>query len=346
MDTKVDRAKDEADFELHVADSTTKPDLTPSNGPQEVEDPSSFLTVHIVANHSSDEESSSVSQVGLNESAGSSSVSSLPSLSTTPIVTEDLATSGESSVTTEPMLTVRSNAGQAKGTPTPSVMEYGSSDMSQVGTLEETLKSAMHVTQVLLGHPSQEDIHIEQAPTISGINDDDIKSTQAVLSLTSASLMGNQMVEKSQESTDDTQENGEHEVEDDLLPQGPPLIPDSFNLSPLINRKSRRDNHLTDEEYNSSDWPQPRGRLMAYSAFTSDSGGYIKTGMATPHRVGSTPTGESGRQLSVIREPPAGENDDCGQSLADFIDRPMDVKRGSQHRWKHGPNRIGSGGNF
>jgi hypothetical protein len=333
LDAMVDGAKDEPDVEL--ADLTTKQTLTGLSEPQEVDSRSCFLTVHKVQ-HSSDEEGGSVLRAGL---SGSSSISSLPSLSMTPVVPEDFATSIESGATMQSMLTDGSNVDKAKETA--SVTEHSNKVVAQVGSLEETLKSAVHVTQVLLGHPPQEDIQIKPAPAISSINDAEIESTQAVLSLTGDSLMGgNKMVEKSQETTENTRENGEHEnVDDSLPPQGPPLIPDSFNISPLINRKSRAENHMTDEDYNSSYHLQPRARSMAYSAFASDSGGYIKTGMATPHRVGGTQTAQSSRFLPAIREPPAGKNEDCGQSLADFIE---DVNRGPQTRWKPGSNKIGN----
>ena len=285
-----------------------------------------------------------------------SSTGSQPSLSSTPIVSEHLTVESQSADTPQSYFARTTDVVEMRETlPNESLTELSSSDLSQTGHLEETLKSAMQVTQVLLGHTPPEHIEIEPVPIISTTNDATIESTQALLDLTAASLTGNVVPGTQEEKPPEDASESVHTGY--VPPQGPPMIPDSFELSSLTTRQSRGDTrHASgdnEQEFDFSEHSlQPRARASAYSAFSLDNVGYVKTGMATPHRVGSSAAKEeergSGYQPMIesnSRRMPSGNSDESRQSLADFIDRPSGVRRGPQSRLKQrGPNKIGSRG--
>lgn len=333
---QVDSVEDET--EMPLADLTTEHNFIQPQSNKQTRDaihPPYFPTIPEDALSLGEEENVVLKRQS--ESTDESTNNSLPSLSTTTLVVEEIAPTDEGGLTfTAPPLT-----GSIEDNTVEEAIPDGeiTSSVSHMGNMEETLKSAVHMTHVLLGHAQPEDIHIEPAPTICS---NEIQSTQALLDLTTASFIKTRAEGDSQdaegESKDavkDPKENGRHEA---IVPQGPPMIPESFKLSPLSGRLSSRDNEIGDEY--SSDQPQSRSRALAYSAFTTDNA-YIKTGMATPHRVGSLQTKEKeSRSPPVIHE--LGANDENGQSLADFIDRPSDIKRSPPNRWKLGPNRVDS----
>ena len=367
---QVDSVEDET--EMPLADLTTEHNFIQPQSNKQTRDaihPPYFPTIPEDALFSGEEENVVLKRQS--ESTDESTNNSLPSLSTTTLVVEEIAPTDEGGLTfTAPPLTgsIEDNTVEEAipdGEVTSSVSHMGNmeetlksiedntveeaipdgeitSSVSHMGNMEETLKSAVHMTHVLLGHAQPEDIHIEPAPTICS---NEIQSTQALLDLTTASFIKTRAEGESQDAEGESQdavgdpkENGRHEAIEHPLPQGPPMIPDSFELSPLSGRLSSRDNEIGDEY--SSDQPQSRSRALAYSAFTTDNA-YIKTGMATPHRVGSLQTKEKeSRRPPVIHE--LGANDENGQSLADFIDRPSDIKRSPPNRWKLGPNRVDS----
>lgn len=335
----VDSGKD--DTETPLADQTTKHNFTQpqSNKPtREALQPPHFPTILEDTLSSGEEVVPKRQSESADDERGHSSFPIAPS------VVKEIATTDEGGLTFNPTpltssieestLTVVSSFEEStvKG-----AMPDGgiTSSVSHMGNMEETLKSAVHMTHILLGHAQPEDIHIEPAPTICST---EIESTQALLDLTTASFTKNRAEEEAQDAVVGPKENGQHEVIEHPLPQGPPMIPDSFELSPLAGRLSRGDNDIKDEE--SSLQPQFRSRTLAYSAFSTDNA-YIKTGMATPHRVGSSQAEDKETRLPhVIHE--SGANDENGQSLADFIDRPSDIKRSPPNRWKLGPNRVDS----
>lgn len=332
----VDSVEDDA--ETPLADLTTEHNPTQPQSNKQIRDPPYFPTIPEDTLSSGEEES--VVLKHQNESTDEPT-NNRPTFSTTPSVVEEIAPTDEGGLTFNPPPL----ASSIEDSTVEGAIPDGeiSSSVSHMGNMEETLKSAVHMTHVLLGHAQPEDIHVEPAPTMCS---NEIQSTQALLDLTTASFTKTRAEGESQDAegelqdaVEDPKENGQHEVIEHPLPQGPPLIPDSFDLSPLSGRLSSRDNEIGGEY--SSDQPQSRSRALAYSAFTTDNA-YIKTGMATPHRVGSLHTKkDKGSRLSpVIHE--LGANDENGQSLADFIDRPSDIKRSPPNRWKSGPNRVDS----
>ena len=277
------------------------------------------------------------------DSAGSTA-SSAPSLSTTPVVPEEFATLGAScdrfqSSSSLPAA-VRSNTVETREPlPNESLTRLGSSAVSQ---MEETLKSAIHATQLLFKHtPPPEHTQINPAPTILDTNEAEIEAAQALSGLKAASVTSRRALAEDS-LVEKAVENGQHESKDAPSLEGPVLIPDSFELSSLTDRQSHSDNQTNEEE--DYERPQPQARMMAYSAFTLDNIGYMKTSMATPHRVSSSTQRE--HRYTGVREMSGGleESLENGQSLADFIDGPSDTRRNSpRNRWKEdGPSQFGS----
>ena len=297
-----------------------------------------------------DDEDCSMRESGKSDSSDSTT-NSLPSLSTTPVVPQEFTTLGESWDRSRPSVEELkiNDAGE-----TQSLTKLSSSAVSQTGPLEDTLKSAVHVTQLLMGHTAPEQIPIEPAPTILNTNTAEIESTQALIGLTAAAFSGNVALEVPHDMTTEekTVENGEkRESEDFPSLQAPPMFPDSFELTSLTNRHSHNKSDMTQENDrgDGSEFLQPRRpRSMAFTAFNVDNVGYVKTSMATPHRVGgSTHRDDEGRSLNhsahkMNRGLLVDESSENGRSLADFIDRSSDTRNGPQNRWKlKGPGQFG-----
>ena len=341
------------DSETPLADETTEHTFTQSFGALneasrrwsvEAQHPQLyFSTIHEDTPPSGDEDGGA-SDGRLSGSAEDSNTSGSPSLSTTPIVTDERELGSRGLAMNQPFSNQLNSAVDDDRHPSDSVMGLSSS-ATQVGSLEETLKSAMHVTQVLLGHTPPEHIQIEPAPMICSTNEAEIESTQALLNLTTASFMGgNQRVKESPELTADARETSPQGAKEELA-QGPQRIPDSIELSLLSNRQSRGSNLATEDDHAFSNLPLTRPRAMAYTTYTMD-GGYMKTGMATPHTVGSSSERkrhqESLYPSTVTHESRGGsaENEEDGQNLADFIDGPSEL----HNRWRGGLGKVRSRG--
>ena len=263
------------------------------------------------------------------EEGGDSTTSSAPSLSTTPVIPDRYP--GDRN--TSPLLLSRDRMRETLPNDS-STTELGSSVVS--GHLEETLKSAVHVTQLLLGHTAPEQIQIEPVPTIIGTNEAEIESARALQGLTAASFAGQATLRGPHDVLEETVNNGREEKEEDSAPpQGPPTFPDALQLP---SRTSGDEQGMS----TSPEWPRPRS--MAQSAFTLDNVGYVKTGMATPHRVGGGSAEGRERYTTSSRGSPGNRN---GGSLVDFIDRPSDTRNSTQNRLKpRVPDIFGPRGAF
>ena len=280
------------------------------------------------------------------EEGGDSTTSSVGSLSTTPVVHErivkvDNTVESASSSSSFAALSRDETMGETLSNDSSAAVELGSSTVS--AHLEDTLKSAVHVTQLLLGHHTPpEHIQIESVPTILATNEAEMESSRALSGLTAASFAGQTALGVPHLNLpEETANNGQEEKEEDFAtPQGPPTFPDSFQLSSRTGSGGELSSGNGEGFSTSPEWP--RARSMAQSGFALENIGYVKTGMATPHRVGGGGGGgglRHGREERLERfiggGSPDNRNGENGQSLADFIDRPSDTGNNStQNRFR------------
>ena len=299
-----------------------------------------FSTLQKVTRQSCDEEEE--------EEEEDSNTSSVASLSTTPVApdipeevyeTENTLQSSSAALSRDETRRETSNDS--------STVELGSSAVSR--HLEDTLKSAVHVTQLLLGqHTPPEQVQIKPVPTITGTNEAEIESAHALRGLTAASFAG-QTALGIRPPPEETTNNGEQEREEDSAPpQGPPTFPDALELPSRSGRAGEISSDNGQSFSTSPEWPRPRS--MAQSGFAMENVGYVKTGMATPHRVGGGGLGErreERRERYTIMSSGRSPDNQNGESLADFIDRPSDAVNSAQNRLKQrGPGLLGPRGAF
>ncbi|CAI7994487.1 UV radiation resistance-associated protein [Geodia barretti] len=296
------------------------------------------------------------------EEGGDSTTSSVVSLSTTPVVHERFvkvdSTPESASSSSFAALSGDESMGETLSNDSSAAVELGSSTVS--AHLEDTLKSAVHVTQLLLGHNTPpEHIQIESVPTILAANEAEMESARALRGLTAASFAGQTALGVPHLNLpEETANNGQEEKEEDFAtPQGPPTFPDSFQMSSRTGEKTCGELSSGNGEGFSTSPEWPRVRSMAQSGFALENIGYVKTGMATPHRVGGG-GGGGGGGLRHSREErlerfigggsPDNRNGENGQSLVDFIDRPSDTGNNStQNRFRQRlPDLLGPRGAF
>ena len=338
-DDEIDASGRETDV-VSLADMTTEHTFTQPLG--------SVERVHLsgdffqVTQPSGDEEEEEDDDEEEDEEEGGSTTSSVPSLSTTPLVPEgvcDPATAmnleSSSSLTT---LLSTEEVRETLPDDSVSTLKLSSSAVSHSGHLEDTLKAAVHVTQLLMGHTPPEHIQIEPVPTIFGTNEAEIETTQALRGLNAASfagqaVLGTQSLDIAPEAPENSEQGNE---EDAQVPQGPPTFPDSLQLlSSRTAGQSSSGGVATGDHQTLGTSPEWRPGSMARSAITLENVGYVKTGMATPHRVGRGST--RNREERETRFASSGGSpgnrgvENGGQSLADFID---DTGSGTQNRLK------------
>ena len=308
--------------------------------------PNFFSAIHEDTQPSGDDEED-------DEGGGDSTTSSVHSLSTTPLIpdrmTEVCDTAATLKSTSPPLLAALSEEGERKETPSndPSTLKLSSSARSQPGHLEETLKSAVHVTQLLMGHASPAQIQIQPVPTIFSSNEVEVESAQALRGLTVASISGEAELDTlDSTSMPEAAENGQQVTEEDhAVPQGPPTFPDSLQLSSHVSGQFGGRENATNHQTAFSTSPEWtfRPRSMAQSSVRLENIGYVKAPMATPHKVGGVST--QSREESETRFVSSGgslgsRSVENGESLADFIDKPSGG--GTQNRLKQwNPDFLG-----
>ena len=253
------------------------------------------------------------------------------SLSSTPVVPDDQMYISFAHV-------ARNWAQDQKGGPeSPSV-----SPAARVGSLEETLKSAVHATQALLNHSPPQHLQTEPTPTPMGCRTG-AEATQAFLSLSTFSFS------ETKEPATSCSPNKQHLEPNSPqgAPHGPTLIPDSIELSYLNHRGLgvNRDREKQEAVQRFTDFSQHGNHTVAYRSYAMESG-YIKTGMATPHIIepASRNQAQMGRGGTIIETTLSLSGEpDIPQSLDDFIDAPLERVPVHAHRkrWRQVEGKIG-----